>query len=161
MLDHVGSCWIMKNVSCSKGKIFRRNVPSRASSLDVLQRYLIISHTQQQSIVHHWYIGLLLRTVDSHGGKWKLAFRFASVRNSICTSSEFKHALWTYLFLLPVVTSIAQTGEKERAVALKAMKRGRKEMAGVTMIMKRYLPTGETRLDHAVTYVDHTSTLLA
>lgn len=56
-----------------------------------------------------------------------------------------------------MVTSIAQTAEKERAVALKAMKRGRKEMAGVTITMKRYLPTGERQLDHAVTYVNHTT----
>lgn len=60
---------------------------------------------------------------------------------------------------MPMVTSVAQTAERERAVALKAMKRGRQEMAGVTIILKRYLPTDETRLDHAVTYVNHTTKL--
>lgn len=36
----------------------------------------------------------------------------------------------------------AQTAEKERAAALKALKRGRQELSGIPIILKRNLPTG-------------------
>lgn len=56
----------------------------------------------------------------------------------------------------PVVSAnggFIQTPEKARAEALKTLKRGRQELSGIPIILKRHVPADGASPDQDVTYV--------